>query len=622
MTTETKDKRSGLKRQQLRNNEYYNMQEKFDDLYARSKEGNTFKKLVKYITDEQNIKLAYRNIKRNKGSLTCGTDRLTMKRWENSDASVYVDYVKSRIANYHPQSVRRVFIPKANGKQRPLGIPTIGDRLVQQCIKQVLEPICEAKFHKHNYGFRPNRSTKHAIARVYHAINKSRLHYVVDIDIKGFFDNVNHPKLLKQMWNLGIRDKNLLCIISKMLRAEIEGEGIPSKGVPQGGILSPLLSNIVLNELDWWISDQWETFETRHVYSRANNGSSKKYRALQQGSNLKEIYIVRYADDFKILCRTMKDAKNIYIACQNWLKERLGLEISTEKSSVTDLRKSPTEFLGISIGLQPERNNSGNKMKSKFVVESHMTEKAKKQCIEKLKSHVANIRHNTTPANVFAYNLAVLGIQNYYSSATHITRDIAEIAFVVNKSIHNRLRKVVSNKGQPSETYKKLYKNNYRKLYVAKIGLFPIADVRHKRCLMFKQNICNYTENGRTLIHDKLSDNYNKYILNYLGQHLVMGESTEFNDNRLSLYIGQYGKCAVSKRVLEIGDIEVHHIKPRKDGGTDAYKNLIIVCKDVHKLIHATNPGTKAKYMARLKLDAIGLKKINKLRKKVGNIAI
>ena len=127
----------------------------------------------------------------------------------------------------------------------PIPCWTTSIRICQQCIKQVLEPICEAKFYNYSYGFRPNRNTHHAIAKCYSLINRQSLHYVVDIDIKGFFDNVNHGKLIKQMWSLGIRDKNLICIISKMLKAEIQGIGIQTKGTPQGGILSPLLSNIV-----------------------------------------------------------------------------------------------------------------------------------------------------------------------------------------------------------------------------------------------------------------------------------------------------------------------------------------------------------------------------------------
>ncbi|WP_349952619.1 reverse transcriptase domain-containing protein, partial [Bacteroides finegoldii] len=143
--------------------------------------------LMQSIVSEQNILLAYRNIKKNKGSTTVGTDNLDIKFFEKMGQKNYVNYIQNKFSNYYPKSVRRVEIPKPNGKIRPLGIPCIDDRIIQQCIKQVLEPICEAKFHKHSYGFRPNRSTNHAIARCMHLVNKNNLHYVVDIDIKGFF---------------------------------------------------------------------------------------------------------------------------------------------------------------------------------------------------------------------------------------------------------------------------------------------------------------------------------------------------------------------------------------------------------------------------------------------------
>ena len=247
---------------------------------------------MEVIGSKQNIRLAYRNLKGNTGSKTKGTDGKTIEDISKLNDEMLIKEVRARLEDYNPLPVRRVYIPKpGSDKKRPLGIPTIWDRLIQQCILQVLEPICEPKFHNHSYGFRPNRSTHHAVSRMVSLINLGKHYYCVDIDIKGFFDNVNHGKLMKQIWNLGIRDKRLLCIISKLLKCEIEGEGIPTKGTPQGGILSPLLSNIVLNELDWWISDQWETYMPR-------KGNSKGFaQYARQYTNLKDGYIVRYADD-------------------------------------------------------------------------------------------------------------------------------------------------------------------------------------------------------------------------------------------------------------------------------------------------------------------------------------
>ena len=156
---------------------------------------------------------------------------------------------------------------------------------------------------------------------------------------------------------MGIRDKKLLCIISEMLKAPVvmpDGKmEYPTKGTPQGGILSPLLANIVLNELDWWIASQWENMPTKKQYAMRTHGNGgldrgNLYKFLRM-TRLKEIYIVRYADDFKIFCPKRSDANKIFIATQKWLKDRLKLDISEEKSKVTNLKRDYTEFLGFKL---------------------------------------------------------------------------------------------------------------------------------------------------------------------------------------------------------------------------------------------------------------------------------
>ena len=316
----------------VRYSEYYDLQKTFDRLHRQSQEGNNFYGLMNIISSSENIMLAVRTIRRNAGSMTPGTDGRTMKDLLKMDREKFVALIQRQFRNYKPHSVRRVEIPKPNGKKRPLGIPTIVDRVIQQCVKQVLEPICEAKFYYHSYGFRPDRSAENAIARCMQLMQNANMHYVVDVDIQGFFDNVWHSKLIRQLWSMGIRDKKLLSIIRAMLKAPVKLPNgqieTPTKGTPQGGILSPLLANVVLNELDQWISSQWETFKMRKPYKPyyRKNGvkdNSSQYKRLRETSKLKNMFIVRYADDFKIFCRNAIDADKIYHAVEGWLKERL-----------------------------------------------------------------------------------------------------------------------------------------------------------------------------------------------------------------------------------------------------------------------------------------------------------
>lgn len=599
-------KESTQKKKLLRHNEYYGMQPIFDNLYKQSKDDSKFKHLYDLIISDDNILLAYRNIKRNHGSKTPGTNRKTIKHWENVSVDKIVRYIKNRLNNYQPQKIRRVEIPKANGKTRPLGIPCIEDRLIQQCIKQILEPICEAKFHHHSYGFRPNRSTEHAIAYLYKKVNIDKCYFMVDVDIKGFFDNVSHGKLLKQLWSIGIQDKRVISILSKMLKAEVEDVGISQKGVPQGGILSPLLSNIVLNELDWWISNQWETFDTNHQYSTNHN----KYINLRRTSTLKEIYVVRYADDFKIACRDIKTAKKAFFAVKQWLKDRLKLDISPEKSKITDVRKTNTEFLGFRIKAYNKKN--------KWIIKSHLTNKALHSSSETIKDQIKRMTKRRKSIEVYMFNRIVVGLQNYYRIATEISKDFSRLSYVLSFGLNSRLKSIITKSGIKTKEYYTRYKN-YGGLntFVLNNVLFPLDRIKTKPPFLHNQHITNYTPKGRKLIHTKLGF-LNIEFMEYLRKNPNRNKSVEFNDNRLSLYSAQWGRCAITKSPLDIS-MEVHHIKPLEKGGDDRYGNLVLLTYDAHKLLHAVESDTISKYLDLLKLDKTALDKVNKYRKILGN---
>lgn len=605
------------KKSKLRNAEYYDIQQEFDELYKKSKKNCKFTDLLSIITSEENIKLAYRNIKKNHGSKTAGTDGKTIQDLEKWQTETLINHIRKKLEYYEPQAIRRVEIPKPNGKKRPLGIPTIMDRLIQQCIYQILEPIAEAKFHERSNGFRPNRSTEHAIAQVYKMVQTQQLYYIVDIDIKAFFDNVQHGKLLKQMWQMGIQDKKLLKIISVMLKAEVAGIGFPEKGTPQGGIISPLLSNIVLNELDWWIASQWETMPTKHEYQgrKTRTDNLSKYRALRT-SKLKECYLVRYADDFKILCRYHNDAKRLFIATQQWLKERLGLEINTEKSKIIDLRKNYSEFLGFKIKVH--RKGKRHEQKVKYTIHSRVSDKAIKRIKDTTSRIIKRIEFpKDEKKEVYAidfYNSFVMGVHNYYCLATCVNKDFDKIAFHVRKRLRNRLKSRLSRKGVIQYKYiEEEYGKSKEIRFIHGKAIIPLGYVQHQNPMWKNGKVNKYTPEGRKEIHNQLQK-VNLNILHYLMRNPNENQSVEYNDNRLSLYCAMQGKCAITKTILEKDNIHCHHIIPRKDGGGDNYQNLLLIDKRVHILLHATKAETIEKYLGILNLSKAQLNKLNTYR--------
>lgn len=616
------NKKKPLKKQKIRNAEYYDMQTAFDKLYADSVSGRLFRNLVELIQRPENIMLAYRNLRKNSGSKTAGVDKKTISDLNKWSDKKLVNHVQRKLDWYVPNAVRRVEIPKDNGKKRPLGIPTIMDRLIQQCILQVLEPICEAKFFKRSNGFRPTHSAENAIAQAERMIQNIGCYYVIDIDIHGFFDNVNHGKLLKQMWALGIRDKKLLSIISAMLKAEVAGTGFPEKGTPQGGIISPLLSNIVLNELDWWVASQWEEMPTKRnyvhrIYANGTPDKSNTIRALRSYTKLKECYLVRYADDFKIFCKKHSDAVKLFEATKQWLWERLGLEISPEKSKIVNVKRHYSEFLGFKLKVREKgKKPDGSK---RYVIEAHVRDKALQKIRARSKEIIGQIRRTYDPKMEYRliqkYNSHLIGIHNYYCIATHVNLDIHEIAFDVKKSLYNRLKHRLQRTGSISNRYiQEKYGRSREVRYLNGHAVVPVAYVQHRVPMDRKNRVNPYTPEGRTEIHKNLAG-LNLAVMNHLMNTPAGQQSVEYNDNRIALYVAQKGKCAVSGIALDANQVDCHHKKPLSLGGDDSYQNLIIVSDAVHVLIHSSSERTIKKYLNDLQLNSKQLAKLNNLRK-------
>jgi len=281
--------------------------------------------LLAQVLDRKNLMRALKQVKRNKGA--AGVDGMTVE-----ELPEYLTYhwseIKSQLLNghYRPQAVKRVEIPKSDGRKRKLGIPTVVDRVIQQAIAQVLAPIWEPHFHPHSYGFRPNCNAHQAIYQVQSEIVQGRK-WVVDLDLDAFFDRVNHDRLIQTLKSR-IEDKALLRLINRYLKSGIQRNGHREKtiqGVPQGSPLSPLLSNIVLNELDWELEARGHAF-------------------------------VRYADDCQIYVSSQRAGERVKQSISHFIEQTLRLKVNVRKSAVA--RPWERKFLGFTFS--PRR---GHKIK-------------------------------------------------------------------------------------------------------------------------------------------------------------------------------------------------------------------------------------------------------------------
>ena len=350
--------------------------------------------LLEEILNPENLNKAYKRVYQNKG--TSGVDGVTVEEiadYIKDNKEVIVNQIRKR--RYKPQPVRRVQIPKENGKKRNLGIPTVMDRIIQQAMVQVLSPIFEKQFNDNSYGFRAGRSCEQAVIKALEYLNDG-YDWIVDIDLEKFFDTVNQDRLITIIRKT-INDGEVVSLIRKYLSAGVMENGVVKptpKGTPQGGNLSPLLSNIMLNELD------------KELEARGLN-------------------FVRYADDCIILVKSEKAANRVLSSITKYIEKKLGLKVNAEKSKVT--RPTKTKYLGFSFW-----TTKGGKWKPKPHIKSYQKLKRK---LKKLTDRSWSISLDNRIKQI---NYLIRGWVNYFRIA-----NIRQVIIDIDKHLRTRIRVII-----------------------------------------------------------------------------------------------------------------------------------------------------------------------------------
>jgi len=484
---------------------------------------------------EDNIRQAIKTVLSHEGSKTPGPDGINKDNIGNN----VIKEIKLRLRRYKKVSSKQVQIPKKSGKTRTLTVCNLYDRIAQQAVYQIIEPIVDTKMSKNSYGFRKGLQAKMAVAKVANVFHASKHNYTIELDFKSCFDNIPLEKAIGELAKLGVKDPKLLATIKHLMYISREYKGI---GLGQGTILGPILANCFLNKLDLWIEENMDLGVITHRKRDFELHKENYTEWLKSRGRKPQGKYLRYADDTLIIVHSRNEQLAVSEAVSRFIEKELKIGINQEKSK---LGYNTVNFLGFTI----KKN-----IREKEYIGLYIDEANEKEIKEVVKSH-----NFVSFEEVWRFKKWLVGILNYYD----IANNIGSILRYITKRLLNRARKI-GNLQREEGTTKYTWTHKERSI------VLDIYEIRKNTKLSYKEYI---------------------YESKWLNTRELL-QVWEYSDSKLwhiyayPLFTKQRGKDPITGKDLKLGDIDIHHIKPRRQQGQNALDNLIMVSTATHKLIH------------------------------------